>query len=150
MHGSVTPVSDSPRPRSRPPMVYAFAFEYVDVAADFPGRAAKQEIVLIKFGDLLEPLDIAQSQSMVGQRNQLVPPHLLQDAVDMHRGQAKRVGEFGLCQRQLDRIILTQPNRPQPPHQLAEQIGDAPACAPPSESDDAFAVDRLLLQRAPP
>src|SRR5207248_9247554 len=67
----------SPGPRSRPPTVYAFAFEHVDVAADFVGRAAKQEIVLIESGDLLEPLDIAQCQSMVGQRNQLVPPHLL-------------------------------------------------------------------------
>src|SRR4030081_2983737 len=120
-------------------MVYAFAFEYVDVAADFPGRAANQEIVLIESGDLLEPLDIAQSQSTVGQRNQLVPPHLLQDAVDMHGGQAKRVGEVGLCQRQRDRITLPQPTRPKPPQQLAEQISDAPACAPPSESDDAFA-----------
>ena len=70
------------------------------------------QIIPIESGDLLEPLDIAQCQTMVGQRNQLVPPHLLQDAVYMHGGQAKRVGEFGLCQRQLDRIIRTQPNRP--------------------------------------
>jgi hypothetical protein len=47
-------------------------------------------------------------------------------------------------------VILGQPNRLLPPHQLAQQIGDAPACAAPSKRDDALAVDRLLLQRAPP
>ena len=64
---------------------------------------------------------------MMRQRDEIVPPEALQDAVDVHGGQAERVGDFGLRQRQPDRVILGQPNRPLPPHQLAHQIGDTPA-----------------------
>jgi hypothetical protein len=87
---------------------------------------------------------------MLRQRDEVVPPKTLQNAVDVHGGQAELIGELELRERQPDRVILGQPNRLLPPHQLAEQIGDAPVRAAPSKRDDALAVDRLLLQRAPP
>src|ERR1700704_7156316 len=97
------------------------------------------EIVLIESGDLLQPVDIEQCELLARRRDEVVPPESLQDAVDVDRGQAERVGEFDLRQRQPDRVILAQPNRPLPPHQLAYQIGDAPASPLPSAGADAFA-----------
>lgn len=51
---------------------------------------------------------------------------LPQRAVDVYGRLAERVGEFNLGQRQPDHMILA-PNRPLPPHQLAQQIVDASA-----------------------
>jgi hypothetical protein len=128
----------------------AGVFQSVEVPLDLLRRAPEVEIILIETGDLLQLLDIEQGEPTVRQPNELVPPEPLQDAVDVHGGQAQGVGEFELGQRQPDRVILAQSDRPLPPHQLAQQISDAPACAPPPKRDDALAVDRLLLQRAPP
>lgn len=91
-------------------------FERVDIAADFCGCAAEVEIVLIECRDLLQPLELEQGEPIVRQRNKVVPPEPLQDAIDVHRRQAERVGEFGLRQRQPDRVILGQPNRLLPAH----------------------------------
>src|SRR5436305_12784532 len=104
------------------------------------------ELVLIETSDLLQPPDIEQSEPMMPQRDEVVSPEALQAAVDVHGGQAERVGEFDLGQRQLDRVILGQPNRPLPPDQFAQQIGHAPARAAPSGRVDALAVRyRALL-----
>jgi hypothetical protein len=90
----------------------AVAFERIDIAANFRRRDAAVEIVLIESGDLLQPLDIEQSEPMTRQTDEVVPPEPRQDAVEVDGGQAERVGEFDLRQRQLDRVILGQPNRP--------------------------------------
>ena len=74
----------------------AVAFEHIDIPADFRRCAAEVEIVLIETGDRLQPLDIQQSESMVRQRDEIVPPEPLQDPIDVHGGQAERVGEFDL------------------------------------------------------
>ena len=60
-------------------------FERVDIAADFCGCAAEVEIVLIECRDLLQPLEIEQGEPIVRQRNKVVPPEPLQDAIDVHR-----------------------------------------------------------------
>ncbi len=80
----------------------AVAFERVNTAADFRRRAAEVEIVLIESGDLLQPLDIEQSEPMARQRDEVVPPEPLQDAVEVDGGQAERVGEFDLRQRHVN------------------------------------------------
>jgi hypothetical protein len=72
----------------------AVAFERVDIAADFRRRAAEMEIVLIESGDLLQPVDIEQCEPVARQRDEVVPPASLQDAVDVDGGQAERVGGY--------------------------------------------------------
>jgi hypothetical protein len=69
-------------------------FQSVAVPLDLLRRATKVEIVLIESGDLLQPLDIEQGEPTARQRNEVVLPEPLHDAVDVHGGQAERVGEF--------------------------------------------------------
>jgi hypothetical protein len=103
-----------------------FVFAPIDVAADFRRRAVEVEIVLIECGDRLQPLDIEQREPTVRECNKGRAAEPLEDAVDLHGGNAEGVGEFGLRQRKPDRMILAQSNRPLPPYQLAHQISDAP------------------------
>jgi hypothetical protein len=92
-------------------------------------QKARACLLPIKSGDLLQLVHIEQSESMTRPSDEVVPPETLQDAVDVHGGQAERVGEFDLRQRQPDRVILGQPNRPLP-HQLAYSLGSVHKVAP--------------------
>jgi hypothetical protein len=69
-------------------------FQPVEVPLDLLRRAAEVKIVLIESGGLPQPLDIEPGEPTARQRNEVVLPEPLHDAVDVHGGQAERVGEF--------------------------------------------------------
>ena len=49
-----------------------------------------------------------------------------------------------------DRVILGHADRPLPPNELAQEIGETPACGAASERDNALPQHGLLLHRTPP
>src|SRR5258708_7026289 len=83
---------------------WGIAVELGEVARHFRRRAAQLKIILIELRDALQPLDIAQRELPLLQRDERVGAELLQDAVDMDGGQAERVGELDLGQRQADGV----------------------------------------------
>src|SRR5207253_7807491 len=108
------------------------------------------EIVRGELRNRLQPLGAVQYKPPLPEGDQLFAPECLQDAVDVHRGQAQRISQLALRQWQLDSVALNHADRPQSPGEFAQEIGDAPACAAASKGDNSLAQHRILLPRAPP
>ena len=82
------------------------AFYAVEVALEILRRAREVEVVLVESGDVLKVIHGEQGKPAVLQGDELAAAELLEHAVDVHRGQAERVGELDLRQRQPDRVVF--------------------------------------------
>src|SRR5579875_1925160 len=70
----------------------------VRMAQSFRRRAPEMQVIRRQLGDRLQPPEVAQDQAPMVESDQSVPPKSLQDAVDVHGGQAQRVGQIGLLE----------------------------------------------------
>src|SRR5579875_2641338 len=91
-----------------------------------PSAPAVASAPRLQLGDRLQPLEVAQDEAPMVESDQSVPPKSLQDAVDVHGGQAQRIGQIGLRERQANPIVLAQADRLHAPYDLAQEIGRRP------------------------
>ena len=82
------------------------------------------QIIGIEAGNASSALKVRNGQPPAVQLDQTVAAQLLQRAVDVDRGEARRVGEVDLGERKVAALVADEAGGAQLEQQLAEQMGD--------------------------
>ena len=77
----------------------------------------------------------------IGELKQAVVAKPLEHPVYMHRGEAGRVGQVGLGERQFVAVAVGEADDLEPDEKLAKQVGYAGGRASPSDRQDLLAVN---------
>ena len=90
----------------------------------------------------------ADAPALVG--NHAARAQRLQHAVGVDRGDAQRVGQLLLRQREREAVVVRQPHRREPRVELAEEVDHLPVGPEPPLDGEPLAQDALVHQGRPP
>src|SRR4051812_25116444 len=105
-----------------------------------------QEIPWLKAACLREPLRIDEFQAALAHLDKALHAHLLQDAVDIGRGEADAVRDVLLRRREREGSTVDQTTQKKTPVQLREQMRDTGVSIATAKPDLPLVQDGLLSQ----
>jgi len=106
----------------------------------------QMKIVGVEIGKALQPLDIWDRDSVPFQRDQTLYPKLSHNAVEMHSGHGKRIGELPLRQRQHKAVVGSESNRLKSHQQLAQKMGHPPIGRSTAHIDEPLPQGALICE----
>lgn len=112
--------------------------------------AAEMEIIRVKAAETFQGLNIEDFHTTSAEGNEFFSAEVLQHAVDVNRREAHRIAEFGLGDRQTERIVDHQPDVLQASQELAEKMSDTLLGATATHIHNGLAQRALVNQRCPP
>ena len=107
-----------------------------------PALAVEMQVAGIEEARAPERREIGNAKFPAAQRDEAGAAQFLKRAVHVHGRQARRVGDFGLRDRQVAGGAVREADRAQAQEELAEQVAEALEGGALAEIDGPFPLDR--------
>src|SRR5690349_22124599 len=120
------------------------------VCVQVPPLMVEVEVVRSEHRSVHHPLEIEDLELLAVELDEAVAAKLLEGPVDVDRGEASRVGEVVLSQREIAAAVLRASDGSQTDVELDQQMRDPLVGAALSEAESPFALGRGGHQLVPP